>query len=115
MGFIKFVLVFFVLLSQIFSSKDRCGKEYGNCDDGDCCSEYNWCGDSEEHCGKGCQSKFGICKSTQEEEEERNEDDEFEPGTGKIEWVWFSFSEGGVKDKRNYGEIWICQQDEEKF
>ena len=104
MGFIKLVLVFFVLVSHIFSSKDRCGKEYGNCDEGECCSEYNWCGDSEEHCGKGCQSKFGVCKSTQEEEE-RDEDDEFEPGTGKIEWVGFRFSEGGVKDKRNYGKI----------
>lgn len=28
---------------------------------GDCCSEHGWCGDSEDHCGPGCQSAFGNC------------------------------------------------------
>ena len=65
MGFIKFVLVF-ALLSQIIYSKDRCGEEYGKCDYWECCSENNWCGETDEHCGKGCQTKFGICKSTPE-------------------------------------------------
>lgn len=96
----KFIIIFFILVSQITSSKDRCGEEYGKCDDGECCSEYNWCGETDEHCGKGCQSKYGVCKSTPE-----HGDDEFEPGTGKAEWVGFRFSEGGVKKEKNYGKI----------
>ncbi|OUM56466.1 carbohydrate-binding module family 18 protein [Piromyces sp. E2] len=42
-------------------SKDRCGPKFGKCDKGYCCSQYNWCGTSNDHCGKGCQSEFGIC------------------------------------------------------
>ena len=99
MSFIKLILIFF-LVSQISSAKDRCGKDYGKCDDGDCCSEYDWCGDSDEHCGNGCQSEYGVCKSTPKNEDN---DDDFEPGSGKIEWVGFRFSEGGVEE--NYGKI----------
>jgi hypothetical protein len=28
---------------------------------GDCCSEYDFCGDDSAHCGAGCQPAFGIC------------------------------------------------------
>ncbi|KAI5814797.1 hypothetical protein BZA77DRAFT_338935 [Pyronema omphalodes] len=28
-----------------------------------CCSKWGWCGDSSEHCGTGCQSAFGQCRS----------------------------------------------------
>ncbi|RYP65795.1 hypothetical protein DL769_006215 [Monosporascus sp. CRB-8-3] len=28
---------------------------------GDCCSFYNYCGNTTEYCGLGCQSAFGIC------------------------------------------------------
>ena len=97
MAFIKFVLIFFAIVSQAISSKDRCGEEYGKCDDDECCSEYGWCGETEEHCGSGCQSEYGVCNS------KPKEDDKFEPDEGKIEWAGFRFSEGGVKD--NYGKI----------
>ncbi|TGZ82035.1 glycoside hydrolase/deacetylase [Ascodesmis nigricans] len=29
-----------------------------------CCSKYGWCGNSDEHCGTGCQNEFGTCKVT---------------------------------------------------
>ena len=97
MAFIKFILIFIVIVSQAISSKDRCGEEYGKCDDDECCSKYGWCGETEEHCGSGCQSEYGVCNS------KPKEDDKFEPDEGKIEWAGFRFSEGGVKD--NYGKI----------
>ncbi|KAL6704807.1 hypothetical protein ACN47E_007611 [Coniothyrium glycines] len=28
---------------------------------GECCSQYGWCGASEGHCGTGCQAGFGKC------------------------------------------------------
>lgn len=28
---------------------------------GDCCSEYNYCGNGPDYCGTGCQSAFGRC------------------------------------------------------
>ncbi|TLD24006.1 hypothetical protein PspLS_06969 [Pyricularia sp. CBS 133598] len=28
---------------------------------GDCCSEYNYCGNGPDYCGAGCQSAFGRC------------------------------------------------------
>ncbi|ORX76761.1 hypothetical protein BCR32DRAFT_283840 [Anaeromyces robustus] len=43
--------------------KGKCGKEYGKCPSGQCCSKYGWCGTSSDHCStsKGCQSEFGKC------------------------------------------------------
>ncbi|RPB11863.1 glycoside hydrolase/deacetylase [Morchella conica CCBAS932] len=26
-----------------------------------CCSQYGWCGDTDEYCGTGCQSGYGTC------------------------------------------------------
>lgn len=26
-----------------------------------CCSQWGWCGDTEEYCGNGCQSAYGSC------------------------------------------------------
>jgi Predicted xylanase/chitin deacetylase len=43
------------------SSSDRCGKNYGSCASGKCCSKYGYCGTSSEYCGSGCQSEFGKC------------------------------------------------------
>ena len=100
MGFIKFILFAIALVSKINSSKDRCGEQYGKCDSGECCSEYNWCGVTEEHCGRGCKSQYGVCKSSSEQG-----NDEFISGTGKIEWAGFRFSIGGVKQSKNYGKI----------
>ncbi|OUM58038.1 carbohydrate-binding module family 18 protein, partial [Piromyces sp. E2] len=62
------LLVAVTLISSTFAipesySNDRCGKEYGECDPGYCCSQYGWCGTTSEHCGKGCQSEFGDCEN----------------------------------------------------
>ncbi|KAF1831063.1 glycoside hydrolase/deacetylase [Decorospora gaudefroyi] len=32
--------------------------------EGECCSQYGWCGSSTDHCGTGCQSDFGNCGSS---------------------------------------------------
>ncbi|ORX77037.1 glycoside hydrolase/deacetylase, partial [Anaeromyces robustus] len=47
------------------STNGRCGKDNGNtvCPDDLCCSQYGYCGESSEHCGTGCQSEFGQCKT----------------------------------------------------
>jgi len=69
MKFIIFVLAAIALVYTAIAapavsySKDRCGPGYGSCDEGECCSEYGWCGKSNDHCGVGCQPKYGICKS----------------------------------------------------
>ncbi|ORX75608.1 subtilisin-like protein [Anaeromyces robustus] len=39
----------------------KCGKEYGSCASGYCCSKYGYCGKSSEHCDTGCQKEFGKC------------------------------------------------------
>jgi len=42
----------------------RCGPEYGACaHKNSCCSKYNWCGRTSEHCGVGCQPKYGLCNN----------------------------------------------------
>jgi len=46
------------------STNGKCGKQYGKCPSGQCCSEYGYCGKTEDYCGTGCQSEFGDCKST---------------------------------------------------
>jgi len=43
------------------STDGTCGSSKGSCPNGLCCSKYGYCGDSEAHCGAGCQSAFGIC------------------------------------------------------
>jgi len=43
------------------STSGRCGLDYGICPDNLCCSKYGYCGDSDDHCKKGCQSEFGVC------------------------------------------------------
>ncbi|KAL6599685.1 hypothetical protein U3516DRAFT_604429, partial [Neocallimastix sp. 'constans'] len=46
------------------STNGRCGSKYGVCPKGECCSKYNYCGTSKDHCkvSRGCQSEFGRCK-----------------------------------------------------
>jgi len=39
----------------------RCGTEFGNCPNGQCCSKYGYCGKTDGYCGSGCQPAFGIC------------------------------------------------------
>ncbi|KAL2148265.1 hypothetical protein VTH82DRAFT_2413 [Thermothelomyces myriococcoides] len=41
-----------------------CGGNYsciGNPDFGPCCSQFGWCGSTNEFCGPGCQPDFGAC------------------------------------------------------
>ncbi|KAK8161536.1 hypothetical protein IWX90DRAFT_506218 [Phyllosticta citrichinensis] len=43
-----------------------CGPQAGNqncanAPDGPCCSQYGYCGSSEQYCGAGCQLAFGTC------------------------------------------------------
>ncbi|KAF4830322.1 Lectin-C [Colletotrichum tropicale] len=47
------------------STDNTCGGTKGlTCPGSLCCSQYNWCGVSDDHCGAGCQSKFGRCTTT---------------------------------------------------
>jgi len=39
----------------------QCGGSFGSCTDGYCCSKFGWCGNSNDHCGSGCQKNFGRC------------------------------------------------------
>jgi len=45
------------------SNNGRCGKNYGKCLHGECCSKYGYCGTSTKYCKKssGCQSHYGKC------------------------------------------------------
>jgi len=43
------------------STSGKCGRIYGRCPHGECCSKYGYCGASDKYCGSGCQSEFGIC------------------------------------------------------
>ena len=62
MDFVTFSLFTIYLISKI-NSIYECGAEYEKCDR--CCSMYNWCGDSQDHCGYGCQYKYSDhCNST---------------------------------------------------
>ncbi|ORX65153.1 hypothetical protein BCR32DRAFT_272825 [Anaeromyces robustus] len=48
--------------SSSSSNEHRCGKGYGNCGRGGCCSKYGWCGLTEEYCDpKTCQNDYGVC------------------------------------------------------
>jgi len=59
MRYIKFVITAIALISS--TSATRCGKNFGSCPSGLCCSQYGYCGKTSDYCGTGCQSKFGSC------------------------------------------------------
>ncbi|TQN66412.1 Lectin-B [Colletotrichum shisoi] len=48
--------------TAVVSPDNSCGgsKAY-TCPGSLCCSQYNWCGVTDAHCGAGCQSNFGRC------------------------------------------------------
>jgi len=49
-------------------SNKRCGFKYGYCSDDECCSKKGYCGKTEEHCGKGCQTFFGgYCNNDEDD------------------------------------------------
>ncbi|KLU85655.1 hypothetical protein MAPG_04677 [Magnaporthiopsis poae ATCC 64411] len=44
------------------SVNDACGAgTFYKCKEGQCCSQYGFCGTTDAHCGTGCQSAFGRC------------------------------------------------------
>ena len=44
------------------SQDGQCGNAVQKrCPDSTCCSQYNWCGTTAEHCGTKCQPLFGKC------------------------------------------------------
>jgi len=45
------------------SNNGMCGPSEGICPGTACCSKYGYCGNTEAHCGAGCQSEFGSCNS----------------------------------------------------
>ena len=50
-----------LVIPNIINQKDA---ECGNgvvCPNSQCCSSQSYCGSSVDHCGIGCQSKFGTC------------------------------------------------------
>ena len=46
---------------ELLQKREDCGPGLGSCGAGNCCSQYNWCGVTPEHCGAGCQPQFGTC------------------------------------------------------
>jgi len=70
--FIQFSLLLFLIFtiktvhSESSSYSGKCGKGIGSCRKDECCSKYGWCGKSNDHCGKGCQSEFGKCNNDNE-------------------------------------------------
>ncbi|ORX56599.1 hypothetical protein BCR36DRAFT_280240, partial [Piromyces finnis] len=57
----KTLYLFITLLILTFATAKRCGKDVGECDEGECCSKYGFCGKSKMYCGSGCQSEYGLC------------------------------------------------------
>jgi len=50
--------------TKIVSTDGSCGAGKGRCPDGQCCSQYGYCGTTLDHCkaSVGCQSKYGLCQ-----------------------------------------------------
>ncbi|XP_038693630.1 endochitinase-like [Tripterygium wilfordii] len=53
------VLTIVSLLLSSLGSAEQCGRQAGGalCPGGACCSQYGWCGNTNEYCGEGCQSQ----------------------------------------------------------
>lgn len=43
------------------SNEGKCGPNFGKCPNNGCCSQYGYCGTSDEYCGAGCNPKCGLC------------------------------------------------------
>ncbi|CAG8617411.1 5121_t:CDS:2, partial [Ambispora gerdemannii] len=52
-----------VILLSTFVNAQQCGSQNpnGQCSDNECCSQYGYCGTTDDYCGTGCQSDFGTC------------------------------------------------------
>ncbi|OUM60195.1 carbohydrate-binding module family 18 protein [Piromyces sp. E2] len=112
MKLFSFIIGAIALISSTTASKDRCGPEYGDCEAGECCSKYNWCGTSDDHCliSRGCQSEFGDCRGTTTRKFTTTSKISIPTGnvdysTGKInaniKWAGYRFSPSGPKKTLN--------------
>ncbi|KAL3525201.1 hypothetical protein ACH5RR_013573 [Cinchona calisaya] len=54
-----FVLLTLAPLFLTISLAEQCGSQAGNalCPNGLCCSQYGWCGSTDDYCKNGCQSQ----------------------------------------------------------
>ena len=62
------VLIYIFRRCETDSMKDkkcvfRCGKDHGQCPNGQCCSKKGYCGTTSAFCSSnlGCQTKYGKC------------------------------------------------------
>jgi Chitin recognition protein len=46
---------------KLLQKRENCGPGIGSCGTGLCCSQWNWCGVDDDHCGGGCQPQYGTC------------------------------------------------------
>ncbi|OUM60927.1 carbohydrate esterase family 4 protein [Piromyces sp. E2] len=60
---INLSLAIITLLSSkiVLAADEQCSGEYGSCPEGQCCSQWGWCGTTSAYCGVGCLPEFGIC------------------------------------------------------
>lgn len=51
--------------SPTINTTNRCGKNFDgkSCVHGMCCSQYGYCGMTDDYCGMGCQSAYGRCNN----------------------------------------------------
>ncbi|XP_072969394.1 chitinase 1-like [Typha angustifolia] len=56
-----FVAAILALYSSLGCLAEQCGSQAGGalCPNGQCCSQYGWCGTTSDYCGTGCQSQCG--------------------------------------------------------
>eukprot|EP00833_Pecoramyces_ruminatium_P011805 jgi/Orpsp1_1/1185837/evm.model.c7180000095546.1 len=62
MKYINFALAVVALISSksvLADESGRCGGEYGSCPEGQCCSQWGWCGTTSAYCAaSGCLPEF---------------------------------------------------------
>ncbi|KAJ8764471.1 hypothetical protein K2173_006211 [Erythroxylum novogranatense] len=60
------VVLFTLALLLGASAAEQCGRQAGNalCPNGLCCSQFGWCGSTDQYCGNGCQSQCRPSGST---------------------------------------------------
>ena len=46
---------------QVLEKRNNCGPGIGTCANNMCCSQWGYCGTTDDYCGAGCQSAFGRC------------------------------------------------------
>ncbi|ASD80064.1 hypothetical protein CRM94_24705 [Burkholderia gladioli] len=59
----NFVILFSIGFLPIAGYAQQCGIQanYAACPNQLCCSEYGFCGSTDEYCGDGCQTDVGYC------------------------------------------------------